>query len=335
MNRIFSKHNLVTAVLLFALLLPMSNLVMFNAAAQGTVATVIIMPTTGGTTDPTPGQYTYENGTNIIFAAVPNAGYRFSYWLVTGEYIPGHTSQNVAPSQIIDPETGEIISFPLPPRPSPGSVDTQTFTANPANITCGYGYSYTYTAFFEPIAQPSPTPGPTEGVIIVMPTVGGTVTPAAGSYTHTNGTIFEISANPDAGYVFKYWLVSGSVITGHETAYSVITDDQGNVISEIPRATGSAIDSLTFTDNPARITCGYGYTYTYTAFFEQASATSTPPATSTPTATASPTQQTASPSPTSTPTQAATDWTTWIIVAVVVVVIIIVIAAAILMRKKP
>jgi hypothetical protein len=338
MNRIFNKRNSV-AVLLFGLLMTLASQSAYLATAQTTVATVIVMPTIGGTTDPAPGQYTYENGTVIVLTAIPDAGYVFSYWIITGELFPGHTSSQVQPVQIIDPETGEVIgTFPV--RPTTSAIDSLTFTNNPANITCGYGYSYTYTAVFSPVSSPtspSPTPSPTEATVIVMPTVGGTVSPTAGMYTYASGEVIRISATPDAGYKFSYWLVSGNTIPGHETKYSTIADDAGNPIGQIPRASTSGIDSLTFTANPASITCGYGYSYTYTAIFEKLaspSPTATPAATSTPVATTAP-PPTASPSPTPTPTQqAGTDWTMWIIIAVVVIVIIIVIAAAVMMRKK-
>jgi hypothetical protein len=340
MKKLFNKRNLVAALLFGLLMTIVSQSASLVAAQTTSDAVVIVMPTIGGTTDPTPGQYNYANGTSIILTAIPDTGYAFSYWVITGEIFPGHTSSNVQPIQITDPETGEVIGT-FPPRPNVSAIDSLTFTNNPANVTCGYGYTYTYTAVFAPVSSPtspSPTPGPTEATVIVMPTVGGSVTPAAGMYTYANGTVIRISATPDAGYKFSYWLVTGNTIPGHTTQISTIVDDNGNVIGQIPRPSTSGIDSLTFTANPASITCGYGYTYTYTAIFEKLasaspSPTATPVATSTPVVTTAP--PTASPSPTPTPTTAGgTDWTTWIIIAVVVIVIIIVIAAAMMMRKK-
>ena len=321
MNRILNKQNVVAIVLLFALLLAIVSQSVNIVAAQTDVANVIVMPTTGGTTDPASGQYTYNNGTNIVLNAIPDSGYVFSYWLISGDLMQGHTTSTAQSGQIIDPDTGEVTGyFPAIPVTSP--IDSLTFTTNPTNITCGYGYSYTYTAIFTPVNGPSPAPGTNDAVVIVMPTTGGTVTPAAGMYTYSNGTIIDISATPDSGYVFKYWLISGDVIPGHTTRYSVIVDENGNVVGQIPRPSVSGVDSLTFTANPAHITCGYGYTYTYTAIFGPAAAITTPAPTSTLIiATAQPTA-TASPLPTATPTtQAGTDWTMWIIVAVVVIVV--------------
>jgi hypothetical protein len=42
--------------------------------------TLTIATDTGGTTDPTPGSYTYDSGTQITITATPDSGYEFSNW---------------------------------------------------------------------------------------------------------------------------------------------------------------------------------------------------------------------------------------------------------------
>jgi hypothetical protein len=276
--------------------------------------------------------YTYSNGTTITINAIPDSGYTFSYWLISGDILQGHTTAQTQPSTIIDPDTGQVIqAFPI--HPSTTAIDTLTFTTNPANITCGYGYSYTYTAIFAPINQPSPAPGSSDAVVIVMPTTGGTVSPAAGSHNYSNGTAIVLTATPDSGYVFQYWLISGQLTAGHSTGVpSQVIDPITGEVTMVPRSAEpsalTGIDSLTFTTNPTHITCGYGYTYIYTAIFAKVAATASPAPTSTPVATASPVL-------TSTPVaQAGTDWTLLIIVAVVVIVVIMAAVVAVMMRKK-
>jgi hypothetical protein len=334
MRRNLNKTRAATLILLVAFLLAIANQNINPVVAQSDVATVIVMPTNGGTTDPAAGMYTYSNGTTITIKAIPDSGYTFSYWLISGDLLTGHTTAQSQPSTIIDPDTGQVVqAFPSLPRST--VIDTLTFQTNPANITCGYGYSYTYTAIFAPINQPSPAPGSSDAIVIVMPTTGGTVSPAAGSHTYSNGTAIVLSATPDSGYVFKYWLISGQLTSGHPTGApsQLINPDTGEV-TMVPRpaeptSLTAGIDSLTFTTNPTHITCGYGYTYTYTAVFEKVAATASPALTSTPVA------STASPIPTSTPVaQAGTDWTLVIIAAVIVIVVIIAAVAAVMMRKK-
>jgi uncharacterized integral membrane protein len=332
MKRNKNKTGAITLVLLMAFLFAIVNQNISSVVAQSDVATVIVMPTTGGSTDPAAGMYTYSNGTTITINAIPDTGYAFSYWLISGDVLPGHTAAQTLPSTIIDPDTGQIIQA-FPPIPNNVAIDTLTFKTNPANITCGYGYSYTYTAIFTPISQPSPAPGSTDAVVIVMPTTGGTVDPATGSHTYSNGTAIVLSATPDTGYVFQYWLISGQLTAGHPTGApsQVINPDTGE-ITLVPRpaepSSLSGIDSLTFTTNPTHITCGYGYTYTYTAVFGKVASTASPVLTSTPVASVSNV-------PTSTPiAQAGTDWTLLIVGIVIVIIVVIAAVAAVMMRKK-
>jgi hypothetical protein len=308
--------------------------VLIPQSVINTLATVVVLPTSGGTTNPAPGTYVYGKNTNIVLSATASSGYKFAYWIAAGTVTPGHTTSQG--SSIVDPETGQVIAqFP---RPSTGQIDSLVFTANPTNITCGYGYTYQYQAVFTLINEPSPSPGSMDAVVIVMPTTGGTVNPSAGRYTYSNSSIISLSATPNSGFVFKYWLVSGDNTPGHGAGgFSSIADpDTGQIIAQFPRLDASGIDTLTFTNNNLRITCGYGYTYTYTAIFEQAPApTPTPVATTTPNPTTTP-QATASASPTPThePTETSGDMTLIIVAAVVIIAIIVAVLIIMMRRKK-
>ena len=46
--------------------------------------TLTITVTTGGTTEPAPGSYTYPYGEQVTITAIPDAGYAFSHWTVDG-----------------------------------------------------------------------------------------------------------------------------------------------------------------------------------------------------------------------------------------------------------
>jgi hypothetical protein len=46
--------------------------------------TLTIKTAIGGTTNPTPGIYTYVNGTQVVITAIPNNGFSFDYWLLDG-----------------------------------------------------------------------------------------------------------------------------------------------------------------------------------------------------------------------------------------------------------
>ena len=77
------------------------------ALAQET-ATVITSATTGGTTSPIPGTYTYNQDSIIRIEAKPDVGYVFLQWVIIGGYTPGHNE-----SPLILPSDEE--PFP-PPR---------------------------------------------------------------------------------------------------------------------------------------------------------------------------------------------------------------------------
>jgi hypothetical protein len=334
MNRNSKQATVLSVILLVAALLAAFS-VTFTASAQtSTDATVVIVAGDGGTTSPVPGTYTYPDGQVITLQATANTGFAFHYWVITGEVTPGHEQSKTI--YVYDPVTGEsLANYTFPATPT--AADSLIITTASANITCGYGYTFEYAAVFTPVSgtqtpAPTSTPTNTTAVVIVDSSTGGTVSPAPGTYVYNQGQNITLTATPSAGYAFHYWVVSGNYAQGHEQAsVTAITDpDTGAIIGyfpSIPQRTG--IDNLVFANNPATITCGYGYTFEYQAVFTPISSTSPTPAPTT----AAPT--TAAPT-TIAPTAAPADMTTtYIIVAVVVIVIIIiVVVAAMMMRKK-
>ncbi len=328
----------LAATLLFAIL---SQAVMF-ASAQGDEAVVIIPDTIGGTTDPVPGTYSYANGSTFVLTASADAGYTFQYWAISGNYTPGHETQQ--PTVLLDPDTGQVIG--QIPRATVTGIDNLITSVNPLNVSHGFGYTYVYEAVFVATSgavTPSATPtnettGNLTAIVIMQPAIGGTTSPAAGTYEYANGTNFVLSATPNPGYVFQYWLISGNVTPGHtQIAPTLILDpDTGAILGEIPRPSVTGIDSLVLTANPANVSHGYGYTYSYQAVFAQVTSPSPSPSqAASPTASAAPTA-TASPSaaPTSTPSPSGGFPIVYVVIIVVVIIIIIIAVAAIAMRRR-
>lgn len=326
-------------ILLVAAILAAFSMTFTASAQTSTDATVIVTASEGGTTIPAPGTYTYPDGQVIALQAMPTDGYAFHYWVVTGNVTPGH--QEPKTIYVYDPVTGEsVANYTFPPTPT--ASDSLIITTAAANITCGYGYTFQYTAVFTPVsgghtpgATPEPTPSTTTAVVIISATAGGTVSPAPGTWVYNQGQNITLTATPSDGYTFHYWVVSGTFAQGHtQAAQTIFTDpDTGQTIGGFPRPSFTGLDNLVFTNNPATITCGYGYTFEYTAVFTPISSTTPTPAqtTAAPT-TAAPT--TAAPT-TVAPTAAPADMTTtYVIVAVVVVVIIIIVVVAAMMMRK-
>jgi hypothetical protein len=105
------------------------------AKAQSTSAasiTIQVLSSSGGTTDPAPGTYTYTQGVDgsAILTATADPGWVFAYWQYFG-YSPGHPI----------PATGGIQAFDV----------INQITDNPIDVTHDYntgGYTYQYQPVF-------------------------------------------------------------------------------------------------------------------------------------------------------------------------------------------
>ena len=196
-------------------------------------AIVAVIASTGGTSDPTPGTYTYNYGDTITLEATPDSGFKFLYWIICGTYTPGH---NIPPINYPENAYQDPNWAPSFPPQSTLTEDNLVTSTNPLSIKCGYGYTFAYQPVFAPI-----TPSANEGndaVVVVLDAIGGSTNPSPGTYRYTDGSTISLTATPDNGYDFVYWVAVGE--DGHPT---------------------------TIDDNPTNINCGYGYTYSYQAMF--------------------------------------------------------------------
>lgn len=106
-----------------------------------TAAIIIIFPSAGGTTIPAPGTYALANASAFNLTAMPNDGWQFAYWTISGNPAPHGTEPiNWTPSD------------------------------NPYNVNHGYGDTYRYQAVFTPVSggpSPSPTIPELSAVVLV------------------------------------------------------------------------------------------------------------------------------------------------------------------------
>lgn len=102
--------------------------------------------------------------------------------------------------------------------------------------------------------------------VVIYSSVGGTTDPVTGSYSYPNGTLITLTATPDEGYEFQYWVVEGIINPAEPNGMEnhLVNTETGQIIRfpNLPQ-----IGSLVFTTNPAQIICGFGYTYSYQAVF--------------------------------------------------------------------
>jgi hypothetical protein len=230
----FVKYLAVCLLIMLA-----STILIATANAQDEVAEVIIVYSVGGTVDPAPDTYYYDEGETITLTATPQDGFRFSHWVIQGLYEEGH---NRPPANY--PENAYVDPDYVPDLPSTSEIaeDSLTTSTNPLKIICGYGYTYMYQAVFVPVAGPSPGDNT---VVIVLDAAGGTTDPGPGTYTYLPDETVSLSATADDGFEFQYWIATG-VEEGHD---AVLLD--------------SSLD----------ITCQTGYTYSYQPVFRPAAST--------------------------------------------------------------
>jgi len=156
-----------------------------SVKAQNT-ATVNVLESIGGSTDPLPGTYSYADGTKVTLTATPDQDLVFESWLISTD----------------------------------ASNDTKG--DNPYTLTVAGGVTYNVSAVFAllvlPPAFPSPQPSlPLSGYgsVSILNAVGGRTQPAAGTRSFTSVYRLKMTAIPESGWKFDHWVISGDTNTAH------------------------------------------------------------------------------------------------------------------------
>ena len=172
----FFALTLLTSLLLLAAL--NSNVISVKAQGQ---ATVNVLDSIGGTTDPAAGTTTPADGTPVTLTASDNSGFIFQYWIISTS-----SSSNV----VYD---------------------------NPTSITVSGGVTYSIQALFQPIElAPGSIPvtnQSTAAIIVVLAAAGGTTTPAPGTYQLADTSKSTLTATADSGWQFSHWVISGMILS--------------------------------------------------------------------------------------------------------------------------
>jgi hypothetical protein len=162
---------------------------LFLVAIAGTIgvngqtqATVQVLSSIGGTTDPAAGTYNYDDGTSVTFAATADPGFVFQEWIVST-----NEGSNTATDQSITiPVTG--------------------------------GTTYSFQAIFAPIQVPPSgipvTDYATAAIVVVLAGAGGTTVPVPGTYAINDASELTLTATAAEGWKFDHWAITGYPIQG-------------------------------------------------------------------------------------------------------------------------
>jgi parallel beta-helix repeat protein len=117
-----------------------------------------------------------------------------------------------------------------------------------------------YNVDHYPLMIPYPVPPPPIYTLTIVATIGGTTSPAPGTYTYTAGSMVQVTAIPYTSYKFDYWELDGANV-GSANPYTVLMDKNHTL-----KAVFSAIPPLTVSINPlsASILVGQSVTFTST-----------------------------------------------------------------------
>jgi Divergent InlB B-repeat domain len=170
------KRRKIFALTMLISLLVLSTLSAMSVNAQST-ATVTVLQSVGGTTDPT-GTTTPADGTQVTFTATPDNVDVFQYWVISTD----------AGSSVV-PE-------------------------NPVTLPVVGGTTYTVQAVFQPLLPPPgvsslPTNMATAAIVVVLAGAGGTTTPTPGTYALADATELNLTATPLSGWAFSHWVIYG------------------------------------------------------------------------------------------------------------------------------
>jgi hypothetical protein len=202
---------------------------------------LIISTTTGGTTNPAPGTYSYAEGSSVNVTALPSTGYEFDHWTLDG------VQRTENPITVLMNANHTLIAYfrQIPPKeytltisvgtggstnPSPGTysyvegttiqvraypatgynfgywlLDGVQYTSNPISVLMNM--NHTLIAYFSEI----PPPPPTRYKLNLNSTVGGTTDPAPSVYEYDAGVMAVVTAIPEEGYVFARWELDGVI----------------------------------------------------------------------------------------------------------------------------
>jgi len=262
-----------------------------------------INPAAGGTTIPPPEDYSYSYVTNVTVTAIPDPGYILDYWTDSSGHFMGSANpitlivnwnvtlqpvyENTASAKrtltILAGSNGTTDPPPKDYTYPYGENVTITAIPDPGYFleywTDGSGHNFgegqdqlmltmTWNFTDQPVFENAAT---AERTLTINATVGGTTSPPPGNYTYGYNASVTVTAVPDPGYIFDYW-VSGFWLMGNQNPNTIMMVKNVSLEAVFENA-ASAQRTLTITavaggttdPPPGNYTCGYMANVTVTA----------------------------------------------------------------------
>jgi hypothetical protein len=238
--------------------------------------TLIISASEGGTTDPIPETYIYDDPTNVSVQALPSVNYFLDHWTYDGENVG---SQNpitvyVGSSHHLH-AVFSLINYTLTITTSAGGTTDPTpgiylcINGTIANVTAMSDTYYVFEHWLlddNNVGSASPYSVlmdsnhtlhavfvPINYTLTITATAGGTTSPALGSQAYNAGINVSVTAIPDVYYSFDHWELDG-VDVGSENPYSVLMDND-HVLHAVFATYDVAISDITL----SKTVVGQGY----------------------------------------------------------------------------
>ncbi|MEM2702757.1 MAG: PKD domain-containing protein, partial [Candidatus Bathyarchaeia archaeon] len=166
--------------------------------------TLKIETTAGGTTNPTPGTYTYAAGSLVQVTAIPSSGYVFDHWELNG------TNVGTATTYTVTMNNNYVLKAFFKAAPTPPTVSISPMSAS---ILVGQQVTFTSTVSggtppytYQWFVNNNPVSGATSSSFVFTPTAAGTyyvvlkVTDAAGNTAQSDPARVTVSSVPVGGY---------------------------------------------------------------------------------------------------------------------------------------
>ena len=255
-----------------------------------------------GTTNPSPGNYTYAYDSNVTVNAIPDPGYILDYWTNgNGNFMGGGTSftvmmnYNTTLQPVFEYAASAMRTLTILGG-SNGATDPPA-----GNYTYAYGYNVTVTAIpdsgyifaqwqdsfgnfmgtqnpnmiiltwnctIQPVFENAST---AQATLTINSAVGGTTDPPPGNYTYAYGTSVNVTAIPDTGYVFDHWMMGGGGF-GNQNPLQFVTNWNATLQPVFENATSGQrtltigiVSNGTTDPPPGTYTYDYGANVTVTA----------------------------------------------------------------------